>query len=287
MFVTLDRLPITGGARRRSGRDPPDRGPPLSIAFRLEARKHAGGMAAEPTTVDATYARAIADPIRLGIIAALGHRPRTLDSLARQLDVSSQRLARHASALEDMGILRVAGASPRTYELLREPIMEESWGQLPLPARRETAASVLTQINASAVAATDAGGFDAPDIHLSRTSLRVTEEQWSRAAEILMDAWHRLDELNRRDAPGPRMAATAAMMLYTGDHSEAAPAYTPAASVSEDEALCRTWDLMERIDAESTGPESVRWERIEALAEEIRLVARGRRSRRGRQGDAG
>jgi DNA-binding transcriptional ArsR family regulator len=230
---------------------------------------------AQPTTVAASYARALADPIRLGIIAALAHRPRTLESLARQLDVSRQRVSVHARALQGMGMVRSTSDAPRTYELLREPIMEESWGQLPLPARRETIASVLTQIHASAAAATDAGGFDRPDIHLSRASLYLTEEQWCTAAEVLVETFGRLDALNDQGEPGPRTPATAAMMLFTGEHTdETDPPETPAPRFGEEEALQRAWDLVESLDAETIGPAPTRWERIGALAEELRLVAR-------------
>ena len=226
----------------------------------------------EQTSVAANFAGALAHPVRLGIIAALAQRPRTLDSLARTLDVSKQRVSRHARALESMGLVRPTDDQPRTYELLREPVLwEQAWSELPLPARRETMAAILTQIHATAATAVDAGGFDRPDSYLTRTSVRMSEDQWCEVAEEFGDLLRRLETVEDDPTGTP---ATVITMLFSGEHTEAGPPGTSAPAFGEEEALERTWELAEAIDAEATDQVPVDWDRIAALADEVRLVAR-------------
>src|SRR4051794_9519747 len=112
----------------------------------------------ELTKIAATYTRALADPTRVGIVAALDNGPRTAGSLARHIGVKESVILREARTLERMGLVRVADPATRTYELLREPIAWiGTWDELPVPVRREAAATTLTQLHASATAAVDAG----------------------------------------------------------------------------------------------------------------------------------
>ena len=226
----------------------------------------------EQTSIATNYARALADPVRLGIVAALGTGPRTIDSLARQLDVSKQRVSRHARALAGMGLVRATDDQSRTYELLREPVIwEQAWDELPIPARRECRAAGLAYVNAAATAAIDEGGFDRPDSYFTRTTVRMSEELWCQVAERLGDMLRLLDAADDDPNGTP---ATVVTMLFSGGHADEAVPDAPAPEFSEEEALESTWDLVEALDSEATDQLPVRWNRIAALAEQLRLVAR-------------
>lgn len=223
------------------------------------------------------YARAVADPVRLRIVAALGAGPRSVASLARELDIPEAQVARHARALEAMRLLQRRDESgQRMYELLREPRLEnEEWDELPLPVRRSAAASTIVQMHAMAAAAVDAGGFDAGNMHLSRTG--VPAGAWDAASRLLVDTWRQLaalvGEAEAKGGPDAEPHGTAMMMLFSGEHAETAGA-APAPEFGEDEARERTYGLVEALEGEMTQFALARWDRVAKLAEEVRLVAR-------------
>jgi hypothetical protein len=226
----------------------------------------------EHTSVDSRHARALADPVRAGIVAALGQGPRTIASLARDLDVSRQRVARHARALAGMGLVRVSDDHPRTCELLREPVVwEKAWSELPLPVRRETIANSLTHIFAAASASVDAGGFDRPDCYLTRTTLRMSEELWGELAEQFGETVRRLDAAEEDPGGTP---ATVVTMLFSGDHTDMAPPESPPEDFDDAEARVRSYGVVEEMAALIASDEPVPWDRVAALFERGRLLAR-------------
>jgi DNA-binding transcriptional ArsR family regulator len=215
-------------------------------------------------------AHALADPIRIGIVAALADRRRTLDSLALQLDVSKERLSEHARVLETMGFVRMADEDPRAYELLRQPVVwDDAWSELPVSARREAIAASLAQIHAAATTALDSGGFDRPDINLTRTSVRLSEKQWCEIAEQFDDMLRRLDTAD--DDPNGVPATVVTMLFSRRPHRHTWPRHRPEVA---DDLLERVWALVEALDAETTGAPLTQWDRVERLADELRLAAR-------------
>lgn len=226
----------------------------------------------EHTSVATSYARALADPVRLRIVATLGQGPRTIASLARELDVSRQRVSRHVRALAGMGLVRGTDDEPQTYELLREPVIwEQAWSELPLPVRRESIATSLTHILASASAAVDTGGFDRPDCYLTRTSLRMSEELWRELAEQLSQIVRRLDAAEDDPAGTP---ATVVTMLFSGEHTDATSPESPPAEFDDAEARERTYSLVEEVAHLVASDDPAPWDRLAALFEQGRLIAR-------------
>lgn len=233
----------------------------------------------EHTTIATEYASAVAHPIRLRLVAALGEGPRTLESLGSELDASDADILRHASALEELDLLQATDHpdGARTYELRREPVFwDTAWARLPLAAKRSAAAAGVTQLTAAATAAVDRGGFDRPDMHLTRTSLRVDEARWHALAGQFSGMLHRLGDMAEAPEPdgssGPTFQATAVMMLFTGEHAET-DAHVPSPRWDEEEALRRVWDLTEML-AEITPRAITNWDAIAAIAGELRLIAK-------------
>lgn len=240
----------------------------------------------EHTTIASEYASALAHPVRFRMVAALADGPRTIESLASELDASDATILSHADALESLDVLRPTDHpdGTRTYELLRDPILwDEAWGQLPLAALRAAAAAAVTQISAAATAAVDRGGFDREDIHLTRTALRVDEARWRELVTLLASTLHELGDLAEAPEPdgstGPTFQATAVMMLFTSELGDAA-ATIPDSRWEESHALSRTWELSEELEdlAPRATPD---WSRIEAIAGELQLIARSMKARVG------
>ena len=231
---------------------------------------------AEQTSIAASYARALADPTRVGIVAALDRGPLTVASLARRVGVTEPEVVREARKLETMGLVQVTQDEPRTYELLRNPTAwPTTWDELSIPVRRTAAATTLTQLHAKATAAVDAGGFDRGDMLLTRTSMPVTPEHWRALSRLLHDALDRVDELGdeaQDEAAEAVEQATAVVMLFTGEHTDSG-SHEPPPPFGEDEARERSYEIVDGLHNEIARPDAA-WERIEALAEQLRLVAR-------------
>lgn len=229
------------------------------------------------TSIGTRFATAVAAPIRLRIMAALGEGPRSGAALAAALRTDVRTVARHTLPLERLGLVTrsVGSAQDRVYRLVQEPFFsDDAWDQLPIPARRAMAASLLTQFQAMAAAAVDDGGFDRREIHLTRSAVELDEAGWRRASAILLDTYGRLNELNVEGAGPHAERATAVMMLFTGGRSaDPGSAEHPGVEFSEEEALERTTDLVEELHEMVTG-ERTRWEEIVAAVDQLRVVAR-------------
>lgn len=233
---------------------------------------------AEHTT---EYASALTDPVRYRLVGALADGPRTLESLASELDASSAEILTHATLLERLDVLRATehGDGTRTYELQREPIIwDTAWGRLPVPTRRSIAAAGTTHMTRMATAAADRGGFDREDVHITRTTVRVDEARWRELSTLLGGMLHTLGDLEEAPAPdgatGPTFQATAVMLLFTDEHAEIEP---PRPDRAENRALTRLWELTEELDALGTRPHTD-WARVHDVAEELLLTAQSMRT---------
>lgn len=227
--------------------------------------------------VGTAFATAIATPARLRLVAALTDGARTGADLATALGTDVQSVARSALPLERLGLVtRTAGsARRRVYTLVREPFFsDEALDALPVAARRATIAAVLTQLHARTTAAVDAAGFDRREVHLTRSTLELSERAWREASAVLMETYDRLQQLAAEDAEEPALSATAVMMLFTAgsearDHREP---HSPR-ELAEDEAVEAGTALVERLEEMITS-ERTPWESIVAVVDELRVVAR-------------
>ncbi len=236
-------------------------------------------MAAQ-TDVASSFAAAVATPTRFRIIAALNDAPRSGASLARLLHTTPRGVARHALPLERLGLVSHTVGSPgdRLYTLAREPVFQDdAWAELPIPVRRAALASALATLQATAAAAVDAGGFDRPDIHLTRTPLEFDERGWRQASQILMDAYQRLRWVASERVDAPSMRATALMMLFeSGDVGGVAEHEPPAPAADEYadcEALDQAVDIVEELHEMLTA-EAHPWDTVLKMVDRLRVVTR-------------
>ena len=231
------------------------------------------------TGIATQYVKALANPLRLGIVATLADRPCDAEALADHLEASEAVVKRHMRALERMGLVRVADSERRTYELAREPVFwEQAWDELPIPSRRSAAATMLTQMHAQAAAAVDAGGFDRPDMLLTRTTLPATAQRWGETSKLLAATLRRLGELSEAsgaDAAGDSHAqATVVLMLFTNGDQLAPDCEDPPQPFAEEEARERIYELVEELTESMAGLDPSPFGRVAAMAEELRLIAR-------------
>ena len=234
------------------------------------------------TDVSARLWHAAADPARVRIVAALRAGPLTPASLVSRAGLSRAAVASHARALENGGLVRVVrdGESVRYYELATSPVFsDEAWEGLPVPVRRAAAAAGLVAMNAAACAAVDAGGFDRPDMHLTRSPLMLDEVGWRRLSQRLLELLDSFDTEQaaaaaRLEAGGTDpVDATAVLMLFTTERERDCAPHHPPRVAAELELHEHAYDLAVEVDR-AISARNADWRRVIAMCDELRLVAR-------------
>jgi DNA-binding transcriptional ArsR family regulator len=247
------------------------------VGFHPEAQE--GSPMASPSELAPALARAVGNPMRVRILAALGDGPRTLERLVAEVDADRRSVTRHAGVLEQAGLVQRTGPRGRaTYSLSRTLMFsDDEYGAIPSTAREAAVAAALAHCHTAAVSALEQGGFDREDIHLSRTTLELTEPQWRELATGFADLLDRVEAM-ADSSPAPadeRCRASAVMMLFERPalrharseiHEEPEP-------FSVEEGLDRAWGLSEEIDDALTGA-GADWATVVALADRLRVVAR-------------
>jgi DNA-binding transcriptional ArsR family regulator len=231
-----------------------------------------------PTDLAPSLARAVGHPLRVRILAALDDGPRGLELLATQVEADRRSVARHARVLEQAGLVTSTRSTrTTTFALAKLPFFsDEEYGTLPRTAREAAVAATLAHCHTAAAAALQGGGFDREDIHLSRTSLELTERQWRELTAEFADLLERVETTAEEptDEAAELTRATAVLMLFErsggGGAHDAGHEDEP---FSVEEGLERAWGLSEELDRVLSGT-SADWASVVALADQLRVVAR-------------
>jgi DNA-binding transcriptional ArsR family regulator len=156
------------------------------------------------TIDDAAYLRALAHPLRLRIIAMLGERATSPARLAVRLGVRVNVVAYHVKRLRELGLAELVevrrgrGGLEHFYAVRSRPAFsDDAWAELDHDARRRILGAVLRQVSDYVNGAALAGGFDRPDVHVSRTPVRVDEVGWRALAKVAMDCLEAAAEIER------------------------------------------------------------------------------------------
>lgn len=229
--------------------------------------------------VDVRYARALAEPLRIGVLTVLRDGPLGESALAARLGADAHAIARAGRELEELGFVARRGRPP-VYELIEGADFPDAvWEQLPTPVKQAAVSATLAQIRVATAAAVDAGGFDRPDMRLARTSLRLDEQGWSAVAAEALEFLARIEEeqaqaAERLAAGAPDVPAEAVLMLFSpaAAHAEAGATHEPEAFTT-DEGLERAYALQESIEELLAGA-APDWAAIVARVDELRVVVR-------------
>lgn len=223
--------------------------------------------------------QAIAHPVRLRILAALEGRRLTVAALAAEVEANRRTVARHVRELERLGLIRrVEGVPGPCYEAGVGPCLsDDGYAALPEVVREAAVAAALAWVHTTATGALRAGGFNRRDIHLSRTSLVVAEEDWAELAAAFAALLERVEELERRPVrDGVPIHASAVLMLFERPEDGAAPPVhggDGGRCFAAAEGRRRAVELAGEARALLDAPEPD-WASVAALADQLRVVAR-------------
>ena len=120
-------------------------------------------------------------PLRVRIPALLDERPASPVELSGWLGSTLGTTAYHVRTLERLGLIelvaesRVRGAVEHHYRARERPsVSDEAWAAAPAIAKQAAVSASLETIDAYAKAASEAGGFDDGDAHLTRRDCTST-----------------------------------------------------------------------------------------------------------------
>jgi DNA-binding transcriptional ArsR family regulator len=137
--------------------------------------------------------KALSHPLRQRILQQLVERgSASPKQIAVLLDEPLGNVSYHVKMLREFDCVELVdtrqrrGAIEHFYRATRPAWLDsEEWSRLPLSLRRQTVGRTLSDLFQDAVAASESGGFDHPEIHVSRTSPEVDELGWRELVSLL------------------------------------------------------------------------------------------------------
>src|SRR3712207_6094605 len=142
-------------------------------------------MPAQPPAVDARLAKAMSHPLRARILATLQARTASPVELAEEFGEPLGHVSYHVKMLESWECIELVETQPRRGALEHfyraakpAPVADRVFNDLPATVRRALADGVLTQLAGDLAVASERGGFERSDVHLTRTPLAVDEQGW-------------------------------------------------------------------------------------------------------------
>lgn len=139
---------------------------------------------------DPRYAKALAHPLRVRILAMLDERDSSPVQLAEHLDASLGTVAYHVRTLERLGLIEMVathqrrGATEHVYAAREHPRFSgRAWSNADPKTRDLMIASALSQVGEYAAKSAAAGGFEHEEASVSRHAVAVDAEGFGELAE--------------------------------------------------------------------------------------------------------
>jgi DNA-binding transcriptional ArsR family regulator len=139
---------------------------------------------------DPRYAKALAHPLRVRILAMLDERDSSPVQLAEHLDASLGTVAYHVRTLERLGLIEMVathqrrGATEHVYAAREHPrFSSRAWSNADPKTRDMMIAAALSQVGEYATKSAAAGGFEHEEASVSRHAVAVDAEGFGELAE--------------------------------------------------------------------------------------------------------
>jgi DNA-binding transcriptional ArsR family regulator len=197
---------------------------------------------------DPRLVKALAHPLRIRVMSLLEQRSATPKEMALELGVPLENLSYHVRTLRDFGFIKlerrrmVRGAVEHRYGLAARPqITAKAWEQLPAAVREALDAASLDQIWDIVSRAAAQNKMARAESHLTREYVRLDEEGFAAASQIISDAVDKLMEVEKQAAKRLRTHDAAEVptvliaMLFDAPDPAPAPERAPAAQPQEAE----------------------------------------------------
>ena len=179
---------------------------------------------AKEPPIDQRIMKALSHPLRVRMLTLLNQKVSSPSELAEELDEPLGNVSYHMRFLADLKMVKLVRTEPRRgavehyYEALEPPLIsDDDWAELPVALRRSLSDSTLGNIAGDLRGAAAEGGFDRPNIHLSRTALTLDQEGWDELAGVLADVLDRArsiqEKSNKRTIGADTQTISTALVL--------------------------------------------------------------------------
>ena len=153
---------------------------------------------------DPRLVKALAHPLRVSILSALEHRTASPSELADELGVPLPNLSYHIRMLVQLDLLKLVKTRPRRgaiehyYQAKgRVTVSDKAWGEVPTLVKEAMISATLRQTGELVDSAAARGGFDDPEAHLSRQTLKLDRKAWSELSKKARELYDRAMELQK------------------------------------------------------------------------------------------
>ena len=158
-------------------------------------------------SIDPRLMKALSHPLRQRILQALNQRVASPAELSVELGESLGNVSYHVKILAELEAIElvrtapVRGALEHFYRpLVRAYIDEAHWAQLPASIRKDLFNQTLQQIWDHMAEASENGGYDDPETHISWTTLDLDQEGYAEVATLLAETLNRALEIQAESA---------------------------------------------------------------------------------------
>jgi DNA-binding transcriptional ArsR family regulator len=177
--------------------------------------------------------KAFTHPLRVAILARLDEQVLSPKDLAREFKTSLPVVSYHVRELERLRLIELVrtaqrrGAVQHWYRAKAgEPQAGREWMAMSSRTRREIVGVALARLEAAVASASEEGGFDRPDVQISRDTLELDDRGFDELAKLLRTVRERLEEIGaaakaRLAAAGEQpLHATLSVMLFEGPYGK-------------------------------------------------------------------
>jgi DNA-binding transcriptional ArsR family regulator len=189
---------------------------------------------AKEPAIDQRIMKALSHPLRVRMLTLLNQKVSSPSEIAEELDEPLGNVSYHMRFLADLKMVKLVRTEPRRgavehyYEALEPPLIsDDDWEQLPVALRRSLSDSTLGNIATDLRGAAAEGGFDRPNIHLSRTALTLDQQGWDELAGVLAEVLDRARDIQdqsnkrRKKADSAAIATALVLMQFEGSATRA------------------------------------------------------------------
>ena len=179
---------------------------------------------------DPRLVKALAHPLRVRILGILEVRTASPSEIAEELGLRLTNVSYHVRVLADYKLIKLVRRTPRRgavehhYRTVgRMGISDGAWGDAPDVVKEASLGTILFQVSAHVNHAAAAGGFDAPEAHISRRQMVLDTEGWrelSRRLLALLDRARQIESESASRATGAghehELTSELVLMLFQG-----------------------------------------------------------------------
>jgi DNA-binding transcriptional ArsR family regulator len=172
--------------------------------------------------------KALADPMRVRILGALGKRTASPSDIAREIDADLSLTSYHFRVLRDAGLIKRVreahrrGARETYYQSVDPPVLDQKvWGRASEVIQQVIVQSTLRTVGERIDTSARSGGFERGESHLSHLPMILDEAGWKEASSLVEEAQIRLQDVGKRaeqrlvESGEDPLDCSAVLMLFT------------------------------------------------------------------------